>query len=99
MLDTHIPHGMKHSSNSSFSFASDYFWNIGAMNRSHEASRADRNNAENYCMFEGLAIVIVLNVKGKSSFSRPIVDGINLIMVDGIIDNEKYNGIDGMMIN
>ena len=58
---------------------------IGETKRSQDDSRTDSSSVENYCAFEELAIVAVLKVKGKSSFSRPIVDVINLINAIDIV--------------
>jgi len=47
---------------------------IGEINISQEESRAASNKLENYWAFDAFAMVTVLKVKGKSLFSRPIVD-------------------------
>jgi len=65
---------MKHSSSYIISFTKDYFLKIGEINRSQEESKAASNKLENYCAFDTFAMVTVLKVKGKSLFSRPIVD-------------------------
>lgn len=59
--------------------------------RSEEASIADKKSSENYLAEDEVATTPVLNVKGKSSFSKPIVDEgfINIKFASNNIEHDR----------